>query len=109
MREGAFQSLRALRLETVTQSHGNFREIQRGGPPEKFSSRGNAIRGDRGLLPLQAASDIHLPCLRGVFFGISGRITGEIISLEALRGSRMAPPPPRMMECSRRLESPFIG
>lgn len=106
--EGASQSLQDERAETVEQRNRNFRDIQRGRAPEKFSSRGNAIRGDRGRLPLQAASDIHLPCLpllRGVFFGISGRIAGERsrpgkilrrITPGAHRRGRRGPPPSRM-------------
>lgn len=40
-REGASQSLKALSLETVTQSHGNFREFQRGDYLEKTEAAGS--------------------------------------------------------------------
>ena len=40
-REGGSQSLKGSHLETVTQSHGNFREIQRGDCLEKTEAAGS--------------------------------------------------------------------
>lgn len=40
-REGGSQSLKGPHLETVTQSHGNFREIQRGDYLEKTEAAGS--------------------------------------------------------------------
>lgn len=108
--EGASQSLQGLELETVEQPNRNFREIQRGRSSGKILKPRKRDPGDRGPLPLQAASDIHLPCLRGVFFGISGRIAGERsrpgeilrritperMARGGLRMARRAPPPSRM-------------
>ena len=105
-REGASQSLQGLELETVEQPNRNFREIQRGRSSGKILKPRKRDPGDRGPLPLQAASDIHLPCLRGVFFGISGRIAGERsrpgeilrrITPGAHRRGRSGPPPSRAM------------
>ncbi len=70
--EGASQSLQGLELETVEQPNRNFREIQRGGTPEKFSSRGNAIRGIGGRSPYKLQVIYTCPACEECFSGLAG-------------------------------------
>lgn len=71
-REGASQSLQGLELETVEQPRGNFREIQRGRASEKFSSRGNAIRGIGGGSPYKLQVIYTCPACEECFSGLAG-------------------------------------
>lgn len=71
-REGASYSLQGEQLETVEQRHGNFRQIQRGGPPEKFSGRmderaaneriNGRLTGERSAARKKSAGELRANC-----------------------------------------------